>query len=101
MSDTDNVVKLPGDPPPPEPVPPPTPPGRMHGAAIAGMGISAIVGVCAMLALITVNWTDSMSRIIVGICLLSGLAFLTFASSAVFSAARDTYRDEKDRKVVG
>ena len=30
---------------------PPTPPGRLHGTAIAGMGISAIVGVAAMFAL--------------------------------------------------
>ena len=99
MTDTDNVVKLPGDPPPPEPVPPPTPHGKLHGAAIAGMGISALVGVCAMMAFITVTWPESMARVIIGICLLSGLAFLAFASSAVLSAARDTYRNEKDRKV--
>ena len=99
MSDTNNVVKLPGDPPPPDPVPPPTPPGKLHGAAIAGMGISAIVGVFAMLAFITVTWPENLARIIIGICLLSGLAFLAFASSAVLSAARDTYRNEEDRKV--
>ena len=99
MVDTNNVVKLPGDPRPPEPAPPPSRPSRMHGAAIAGMGISAIVGVFAMLALITVTWPDSVARVVIGICVLSGLAFLTFASAAVFSAARDTYRDEKHRKV--
>lgn len=100
MPDTDNVVQLPGDPPPPDPTPPPSPPGRIHGAAIAGMGISAIVGVAAVLALITVTWPDSASRVVIGICVLSGLAFLTFASTAVFSAARDTYRKENDRKVA-
>jgi hypothetical protein len=35
---------------------------------------------------------------VIGVCLLSGLAFLAFASMAVFSAARDTYRDDKHRK---
>ena len=96
MADTDNVVQLPGDPLPPDPPPPPSPPGRIHGTAIAGMGISAIVGVCAMFALIAITWPDSLSRVVIGICLLSGLAFLGFASMAVFSAARDTYRNEKD-----
>ena len=98
MTEANNVVQLPGEPLPPDPVPPPTPPGRMHGAAIAGMGISAIVGVAAMLALITITWPASVSRVVVGICLLSGLSFLAFASTAVFTAARDTYRNDKDRK---
>ena len=99
MSEANNVVPLPGDPLPPEPVPPPTPPGRMHGASIAGMGISAIVGVAAMLAFITINWPGNVGRFVVGICLFSGLAFLAFASMAVFSAARDTYRDDVHRNL--
>jgi ABC-type uncharacterized transport system permease subunit len=72
----------------------------MHGAAIAGMGISAIVGVASMLLYITVTWPENVGRVVIGVCLFSGLAFLTFASTAVFSAARDTYRNEKDRKVT-
>lgn len=100
MSETDNVVPITDDPRPPDPVTPPSPPGRMHGAAIAGMGISAIVGVASMLLYITVTWPDNIGRVVIGICLISGLAFLTFASTAVFSAARDTYRNEKDRKVT-
>ena len=99
MPEPNNVVPLPGDPLPPEPVPPPTAPGRLHGAAIAGMGISAILGVIAMLAFITVNWPENIGRIVVGVCLFSGLAFLAFASMAVFTAARDTYRDHGARKV--
>ncbi|MBW3594997.1 MAG: hypothetical protein KY391_05410 [Actinobacteria bacterium] len=98
MADGDNVVPLPGDPPPPEPAVPPSPPGRLHGAAIAGMGISAIVGVAAMLAFITVTWPEDVGRVVIGVCLFSGLAFLTFASTAVFTAARDTYRDDTARK---
>lgn len=98
VSDRDNVVPLPGDPPTPEPPIPPSPPGRLHGAAIAGMGISAIVGVVAMLAFITVTWPDDIGRVVIGICLFSGLAFLTFASTAVFTAARDTYRTDAAKK---
>ena len=96
MTDSRNVVPLPGDRPVIEP-PPPSPPGRIHGLAIAGMGISAIVGVAAMLAFITVTWPDSLSRVVIGVCLISGLAFLAFASTAVLSAARDTYRNDANR----
>ena len=98
MADPDNVVRLPGDSPPPEPPPRPSAPGRLHGAAIAGMGISAIIGVGAMLAFITVTWPADIARVVIGICLFSGLAFLTFASTAVFTAARDTYRNVGDRR---
>lgn len=62
------------------------------------MGISAIVGVMAVLAFITITWPENMRRVVVGICLFSGLAFLTFASAAVFTAARDTYRSDSARK---
>ena len=96
MTDTRNVVPLPGDRPLVEP-PPPSPPGRIHGLAIAGMGISAIVGVAAMLAFITITWPNSVSRVVIAVCLFSGLAFLAFASTAVLTAARDTYRNSADR----
>ncbi|MDQ3940833.1 MAG: hypothetical protein M3238_05735 [Actinomycetota bacterium] len=88
-----NVVPLPGEGPPPEPVVEPSPPGRLHGLAIAGMGISALVGVAAVLAFITISWPRDMSRYVVAVFLGAGLAFLTCASIAVFSAARDTYRN--------
>ena len=58
------------------------------------MGASAIIGVFAMLAFITVTWPANIGRVVIGICLFSGLAFLTFASTAVFTAARDTYRND-------
>ena len=101
MADADNVVPLPGDPLPPDPTPPPSPPGRLHGLAIAGMGLSAIIGVAAMLAFITITWPENIGRVVMGICLFSGLAFLTFASAAVFTAARDTYRNDQHLKVTG
>ena len=98
MNDSENVVSLPADHVAPANPPPPSPPGRLHGLAIAGMGISAIVGVTAMLAFITVTWPESLSRVVIGICLISGLMFLAFASMAVFTAARDTYRNADHRQ---
>ena len=97
MSKSEKVVSM-----PPERVvgavpPPPSPPGRLHGLTTAGMGISAIVGVTAMLAFITITWPESIRRVVIGICLISGLLFMTFASLAVFTAARDTYRNAEDR----
>ena len=89
-----DVVRLPGDPPE---VPPPSAPGRAHGLAIAGMGISALVGVVALLTFITVTLTDDFRRYAIGVFMFSGLVFLACASSAVFSAARDTYRDASNR----
>ena len=90
---TSNVVRLPGEGPPPETPRPVTPPGRLHGLAIAGMGISALVGVAAVLAFITVSWPPQTSRYVVAVFLGAGIVFLACASTAVFSAARDTYRN--------
>lgn len=95
--DVHNVVRLPGEGPPPEPKLVPTPPGRLHGLAIAGMGVSALVGVAAVLAFITISWPADMSRYVVAVFLISGVVFMTCASMAVFSAARDTYRNGGDR----
>ena len=95
--DAHNVVKLPGDGPPPEPSHIPSPPGRLHGLAIAGMGFSALVGVAAVLAFITITWPADMSRYVVAVFLVSGVVFMACASTAVFSAARDTYRNGGDR----
>ncbi len=89
-----NVVRLPGEPPPEAP---PTPPGRLHGLAIAGMGVSALVGIAAVLAFITISWPGDMSRYVVTVFLIAGVVFLACASTAVFTAARDTYRSEDHR----
>ena len=97
MADANNVVPLPGDAPVHGP-PPPSPPGRMHGSAIAGMGVSAIVGIAAMLAFITVTWPERIARLLIVVCLIAGLTFMTCAALAVFTAARDTYRNGGDAK---
>jgi hypothetical protein len=72
-------------------MPPESPPGRLHGFAIAGMAVSAVVGFFATFAFITVGWPGSMGRFVIGIIVVAGIAFLSFSAIAVFTAARDTY----------
>ena len=69
----------------------------MHGAAIVGMALFALLGIGAMLAFITISWPDDTSRYALGVFMVSVIGFLTCASLAVFSAARDTY-PRRDRK---
>ena len=84
------VVRLPGGT-PTEPDQPASRPGRLHGAAIAGMAVSALVGIAAMIAFITVRWPEDTGRYVVTILIIAGVSFLMSASIAVFAAARDTY----------
>lgn len=71
---------------------PPSPPSsRLHATAIAGMAISALLGIGSMLAYVTVRWTGAVARVVVGIVIFSAIGFLVCASAAVFTAARDTY----------
>lgn len=65
--------------------------GRMHSIATAGMALSAVVGVLAMLTFITVGWPGRSGRYVVGVAVVAALVFVTSASIAVFAAARDTY----------
>ena len=58
---------------------------------IGGMAVSALVGVAALFAFITVGWPEGIRRFIIVLFFLSGIVFLGCASAAVFSAARDTY----------
>lgn len=84
------VIPL-GTDPIPEPVVPPTPPSRVHGLAISGMAMFALVGIVAMFLFVTVNWPDDTGRWVIGTLFVCGLGFIGCASAAVFSAARDTY----------
>lgn len=61
---------------------------------IAGMAISALVGVATLFAFITVAWPESIRRYIIALFFFAGVAFLACASAAVFAAARDTYATE-------
>ena len=78
-------------------VPPPSPAKGLHGVAIAGMALFAIVGIALLLALITVNWTDSSRSIIITIIVLIVVGFIASAATAVFAAARETHPDRSRR----
>jgi len=90
-SSSDNVVPLGVDPPAPEPPKPSRPNGRVHGIAIVGMAVSALLGIGAMLAFITISWPDDTSRYVLAVFMVSVIGFVASASLAVFSAARNTY----------
>jgi high-affinity Fe2+/Pb2+ permease len=66
-------------------------PGKLHAAGIAGMAISAVVGIVALLARITVGWPGGSDRYVTAVFVFAVVAFLASASIAVFSAARNTY----------
>lgn len=58
---------------------------------IVGMAMFALLGIGAMLAFITISWPDNTSRYALAVFMVSVIGFMTSASLAVFSAARDTY----------
>ena len=93
----ENVVPL-GREPEPVAAETPRPHGGLHGTAIAGLAICALVGIASMLAFITVSWPGETGRYVIGIFIGAAVGFMTCASLAVFSAARDTYtvRDARD-----
>lgn len=67
------------------------------------MAISALLGTVAMLAFVTVRWPEDAGRFLIAAVFLCAIAFMTFSSVAVFSAARDTYprraaRHEREKK---
>lgn len=86
----DKVIRLPAEP-PPATSPPPSRPTGLHGVAITGMALSALIGIASMFGLISVAWTEDWRRFVVGAFVGSIVAFMTCASIAVFSAARTTY----------
>jgi hypothetical protein len=55
------------------------------------MATSALVGIGSMLAFVTVGWTGGAAHLVIGIVVMSAVAFLACASAAVFTAAKDTY----------
>lgn len=77
--------------PAPEPPPPVSRPSRLHGTAITGMALSALVGIGSMFLFVSVGWPDDMGRYVIAVFFFSAIAFIACASAAVFTAARDTY----------
>lgn len=95
--DDRKVVPL-GTTPPPEAPPQVTPPTKLHGLATTGMALCALVGILSTFLFITVNWTETSRRYVIVTAFLAGIGFLSFASTAVFTAARDTYANERHRR---
>lgn len=87
----DKVVALPADRTAEPEIERLSPPSRLHGAFTTGMALSALVGIASMFAFITVGWSESTRGYVLGVFFLSVLVFLTCASAAVFTAARDTH----------
>lgn len=73
--------------------------GRLHGLAIMGMALSALLGIFSTLAFVTVTWPSELGRYVVAVIAFSVVGFISSALIAVFSAARDTYvRSDKETK---
>jgi hypothetical protein len=63
----------------------------MHGLAITGMSISALVGIFTLFLSTGIGLPDGGRRVAIAIVVGSAIVFLACASTAVFTAARDTY----------
>ena len=85
-----DVVPLPGAQPLPEPQPPTRTRG-LHGLATSALAICAFIGIGLTFALITVNWTPEARRVVIVILVLTTVAFMASAMTAVFAGARATY----------
>ena len=90
-TEDDKVVSLPTDRIPEPETEPSSPPSRLHGAFTTGMALSALVGIASMFAFITIGWSESTRGYVLAVFFISVLVFLTCASAAVFTAARDTH----------
>jgi cation transporter-like permease len=91
----DRVVPLGVAPPAEEPVAP-SRPHAGHGLAITGMALFALIGIAAIFLFISIEWPENTQRYIAIIFVAAGIGFLACASTAVFTAARDTYRAPQD-----
>ena len=70
---------------------PPRPHSGLHGLAIAGMSISALLGIFVLFASIGIGLPEGGRRVATAIVVGAAIVFLACASTAVFTAARDTY----------
>jgi hypothetical protein len=78
-------------------LPPPSRPGRLHGLAIAGMAFFALAGIASMLSFVTIHWPGPWGRYVIAVFVGSVVAFLACGSTAVLTAARDTYANRSER----
>jgi short-subunit dehydrogenase involved in D-alanine esterification of teichoic acids len=56
------------------------------------MALFALIGIAAIFLFISIEWPLNTQRYVAIIFVASGIGFLACASTAVFTAARDTYR---------
>lgn len=84
------VTPLPTAQPLPEP-PPPTAPKGLHAFATSSMAACAFVGIALTLALVTVNWTPWSRRVVIVTLVLTVVAFIASAMTAVLAGARATH----------
>lgn len=74
-----------------DPPPPPLPRSTLHSLAVNGMSLSALVGICVLFFSIGVGLPDGGRRVAMAIIVGAVVVFLACASTAVFTAARETY----------
>lgn len=84
----DQVVPL-GVEPPPDP--PPARPSGLHGLAVTGMSLSALVGIVVLFLSIGIGLPSGPRRAAIAVVVGAAVVFLACASTAVFTAARETY----------
>lgn len=59
---------------------------------MAGLALSALVGLLATIGFVSVSWPGESSRFVFGIVIVSGISFLASASIAIFAAATPSVR---------
>jgi hypothetical protein len=55
------------------------------------MAVSALTGITSTLAFVTIRWPGSSGRYLIAVLFTSVIVFIVSASTAVLTAARDTY----------
>jgi len=101
-ADNQKVVSLPGEQiaTPQAPIPTRST-STLHTAAVAGMALSAFIGIAAVLAFISISWPGDTGRFVIAVCIGAAISFMACASIAVFSAARDSYPRRGSRRDQG
>lgn len=87
-SSTSEIVPLGVEPPA---APPPSRPSGLHGLAITGMSVSALAGIVVLFLSIGIGLPSGPRRAAIAVVVGAAILFLVCASTAVFTAARDTY----------
>lgn len=74
-----------------DPPPPPRAHSTLHTLAVSGMSLSALVGICVLFLSIGIGLPAGGRRASIVIVVGAAVVFLACASTAVFTAARETY----------